>query len=54
MTYRVRMLIKTGEGQLEIATNFAGCTDEEDAKAKASSAYTVVKFKEVKEAKAKK
>lgn len=31
----------------EVITNFAGCQDEEDAKAKAEAIYSVKKFKSV-------
>lgn len=43
-----------GPDPREIITQFAGCKDIEDAKAKAEASYHVIKFKTVEEVKEKK
>lgn len=57
-TFRVVMIVRNHPAaQLwpssgptrEVTTNFAGCVDAEDAKAKAREAYSVYVFKSVKE-----
>lgn len=55
MTYRVSMVVneRNTQGAIvssrNVATNFAGCTDAEDAKEKAKRIYDVARFKSVEE-----
>lgn len=46
-TYKVSMVLSNGR---KVLTNFAGCQDEEDAKTKARSVYSVAKFIKIEQA----
>ena len=45
MTFRISMIVDCPKRT--IVSHFAGCSDAEDAKAKAREVYTVIKFKSV-------